>query len=83
MPLDEKRSYNNTAMTINWQPNHDASRFRKKKPSRLLVENPRFRKPKLDTMLCPVCSGRGTRIDAKTKAERVCTVCRGEGRVKK
>lgn len=60
--------------TINWYPNHDASRFRKKKP---------LRKPKLDTILCPVCSGRGTRIDAKTKAERMCVICCGEGRIRK
>ena len=62
-------------MNINWYPNHDASRFRKK-------VNPKLRKPKLDTMLCPVCEGRKKRIDAKTKEVRQCVACKGEGRVR-
>lgn len=28
---------------------------------------------------CPVCAASGTRIDRKTREERMCTACRGEG----
>src|SRR5690606_21520090 len=62
---------------INWYPNHDTSRFRKKLPTRKL---PMPEKP--ETLTCPVCIGRGRRIDAKTKHMRDCVACKGEGRVR-
>lgn len=32
--------------------------------------------------VCPVCSGSGTRRDAKTGKQRTCVLCKGEGVVK-
>lgn len=67
-----------TDNVIKKYPNHDTSRFRKKFPARKL---PKRKKP--EPLTCPVCNGKGRRIDAKTKEERMCAACKGEGRVKK
>lgn len=46
-----------------------------------MTVQPKKHRP-LSVVPCPVCVG-GIRIDAKTKQERPCVVCKGEGVVRK
>lgn len=39
-------------------------------------------KQRSQKMTCPICDGRGEKLDAKTKQLRTCAGCKGEGSVK-
>ncbi len=40
-----------------------------------------FKKPS-EKIVCPVCGGPGKRLDEKTRKERPCVACKGEGVIK-